>query len=164
MKLRSSRSARVIGGAVVSTALVVSMAACSGDDKKDDEKKSDDPTAESTDGGKGGDDDGNGAPSLPEDVKVPTNVKNNADLRDAVKITTCEATDKGWTASGTAQAPKDGDKNFKVTIFFTTDKATVVQWAKTKVNAKAGETADWSVDADIDTQGGELLCVLRGVA
>lgn len=96
------------------------------------------------------------------DVDVPTQVPNRPRKRDRVRLTTCAATDGGWSASGTARAGKAGSERYRITVFFTTDRATVVGWGRTTVEAAAGQSVEWSVSADLPVEG-DLLCVLRGV-
>lgn len=96
------------------------------------------------------------------DVDVPTQVPNRPRKRDRVRLSTCAATDGGWSASGTARAGKAGSERYRITVFFTTDRATVVGWGRTTVEAEAGQSVEWSVSADLPVEG-DLLCVLRGV-
>jgi len=96
------------------------------------------------------------------DVDVPTQVPNRPRKRDRVRLTTCAATDGGWSASGTARAGKVGSERYRITVFFTTDRATVVGWGRTTVEVAAGQSVEWSVSADLAVEG-DLLCVLRGV-
>ena len=93
---------------------------------------------------------------------VPSKVPNRPGKRDRVRLTGCQAGDGGWTASGTARAGKGGDAHYRITVFFTTGRATVVGWGRTTVDVPAGQSHDWSVTTELPAKG-DLLCVLRGV-
>lgn len=97
------------------------------------------------------------------DVTVPSKVGNNPDKRSAVSVTSCKATADGWMAAGTATATKSGPETFTITVFFTTEQATVVEWGKTTVTARAGATATWQIAKRLPVRS-TLLCPLRGVA
>lgn len=98
----------------------------------------------------------------PGRVTIPTKVPNRPAKRAAVELTGCAATDDGWAASGTATAGQGRARTFVISVFFTTDQATVVEWGRTRVTVPAGERADWQVGVELPVQG-ELRCVLRGV-
>jgi hypothetical protein len=96
------------------------------------------------------------------DADVPTDVPNTPALRANVAISDCERDGEGWKASGTALNPDDKAIEYTITVFFTTDKATVIGTGDTKVSVPPGESADWEIRADL-TPAPETLCVLRGV-
>ncbi|MBM7519111.1 hypothetical protein [Nocardioides nitrophenolicus] len=98
----------------------------------------------------------------PGDVTIPAKVPNRPGKRGAVETTECGPSAGGWQAAGTATA-RDKAQEFVITVFFTTEHATVVQWGRTQVSVAAGQSARWQVDVDLDVRG-ELRCVLRGVA
>ncbi|MBU2696249.1 hypothetical protein [Pimelobacter sp. 30-1] len=136
--------------------LALALAACSADDageggeprRAEASAHATDPPAERT--------------TKPRGVRIPAEVPNRPAKRAAVEMTGCAATDGGWAASGTAAAVKARDQTFVISVFFTTDQATVVAWGRTRVTVPAGERADWQVGVDLPVQG-ELRCVLRGV-
>ena len=106
----------------------------------------------------------NGLPdgvSLPPDV--PTEVPNDPDDRQNVAIGTCEATEGGWRAAGTAANPGESEVTYEITVFFTTGAGTVIGFAGTAADVEAGGSANWSAEADFVAPE-ETLCVLRGVA
>lgn len=96
------------------------------------------------------------------DADVPTEVPNTPALRADVEITACERGGDGWKASGTARNSADEDTSYTITVFFTTDKATVLGTGDTTVKVPAGESAEWEIRADL-TPASEMRCVLRGV-
>lgn len=74
-----------------------------------------------------------GAPQIPgEDegvvgaTSVPEDVPDAPEVRAGTQITTCTTEDDGGTAEGVVGNPTDEDAAYVVTVFFTTDAATVV--------------------------------------
>lgn len=106
------------------------------------------------------------APALPPGVTqataVPTAVANDPAARKSVVLTGCAATDGGWSATGTAANPGDAEKDYTITVFFTTATATVLHTDSTTVAVKPGETKDWTVPGRFVAPEG-TRCVLRGV-
>lgn len=107
------------------------------------------------------------APSLPAGVSaatsVPTDVPNDPDARASVTITKCAATKHGWSAKGTATNGEKKDKTYEVTVFFTSQAATVLHTGSTTVTVEPGEKERWEVAGTFAAPEG-TLCVLRGVA
>lgn len=106
----------------------------------------------------------NGLPEgvrLPEDL--PTEVPNSAEDRANVAIGTCEASDGGWRAGGTAVNTGDAEVTYEITVFFTTEGGTVIGYGGTEAAVPASKTADWSVEAEFVAPD-STQCVLRGVA
>jgi uncharacterized lipoprotein YajG len=103
---------------------------------------------------------------LPKGVQqataVPTSVPNTPELRKNVTLAACEKADGGWQASGTATNPGGDPADYTVTVFFTTDKGTVLGTADTKVTVAPGEKKPWTVAAHL-TPAPTTRCVLRGV-
>jgi hypothetical protein len=95
-------------------------------------------------------------------TEVPTDVPNTPDLRKNVTLAGCEKADGGWQASGTATNPGSDPVDYTVTVFFTTDKGTVLGTADTKVRVDPGEKKNWDVTAQL-TPAPRTTCVLRGV-
>jgi hypothetical protein len=93
---------------------------------------------------------------------VPTTVPNKADLRKNVAISSCEAVEGGWAASGTASNPGKNATSYTITIFFTTDQATVISTGQTTVQVQPDGKQSWSVNQKF-TAPAHTLCVLRGV-
>ncbi|WP_418058222.1 hypothetical protein [Pimelobacter simplex] len=103
----------------------------------------------------------------PRGVRIPAEVPNRQAKRAAVEMTGCAATDDGWAATGTAAGAgkaraRAGTRTFVISVFFTTDQATVVGWGRTRVQVPAGGSEDWTVAVDLPVTG-DLRCVLRGV-
>ncbi|MDP9904635.1 hypothetical protein [Arthrobacter bambusae] len=94
---------------------------------------------------------------------VPTDVPNDANVRQNVKITDCSSADGGWAAKGTANNPGNKAVDYTITVFFTTDQATVLHTAQTKVAVEPGKSADWNITEKFPTTP-KTLCVLRGVS
>ena len=94
---------------------------------------------------------------------VPTDVPNDPDARPDVAIDTCQATDTGWSASGTATNPAATATTYTITVFFTTDAGTVIGFADMTAEVAASKTGHWTVAAEFGAPA-STLCVLRGVA
>ena len=104
--------------------------------------------------------------ALPSDVpqagKVPTKVPNDPALRKNVTVSDCSQAGKGWKAAGKATNPSDKPLDYTLTVFFTSDKATVLNTADTSVKVEPGKTAEWTIQKDFPATA-KTLCVLRGV-
>lgn len=105
----------------------------------------------------------NGLPAGVQPAPIPTDVPNDAEVRKQVQVSSCAGNDREWEAAGTITNTTKADKEYRVTVFFTTPDATVIDFAETTVQVHTGETAKWSASKSFAT-GGEILCVLRGVA
>lgn len=93
---------------------------------------------------------------------IPTVVPNNLDKRGAVALTGCAAARNGWEASGTATNPDKGATKYMITVFFTTNQATVEGDGTTTIDVAAGKAAHWKIDARFSADP-STTCVLRGV-
>lgn len=109
-----------------------------------------------------------GAPQIPGEeegvvgaTSVPEDVPDAPEVRAGTQITTCTTEDDGGTAEGVVGNPTDEDATYVVTVFFTTDAATVVGSGQATVEVPAGEEADWSLTADF-VPPSDLRCALRG--
>ncbi|MFD4538157.1 hypothetical protein ACFWNL_39075 [Kitasatospora sp. NPDC058397] len=98
-------------------------------------------------------------PTLPP----PSSVANDQEKRKQVAIGTCEATKDGWRAAGTAVNPGGRDADYRIVVYFTSAKATVLALGDTAVNVKAGQSGAWEVLQAFHAPQG-TLCVLRGVS
>jgi hypothetical protein len=94
---------------------------------------------------------------------LPATVPNVVSLRRNVTVTSCHAISGGWEASGTASNPGAGPVTYQITIFFTTPRATVLDYAAASVAVQPGKTGGWTAEQHFATVPG-ILCVLRGVA
>jgi hypothetical protein len=106
------------------------------------------------------------APGLPKGVKaltkVPVDVPNNPDLRRQVAIASCKATHRGWQATGTATNTTKKSRTYRITVFYTTQSATVIGAARTQVTLAPGAQKSWTA-TDRFAAPKNTLCVLRGV-
>jgi hypothetical protein len=93
---------------------------------------------------------------------VPTGVPNVPAKRADVEITSCLAARGGWAATGKVTNSGTTSVSYAISVFFTTQTATVVGTARTKVTLPAGKTVHWSATAQI-ANAASLRCVLRGV-
>lgn len=104
-------------------------------------------------------------PGLPSGVTqataLPTNIPNDAKTRANVKLAACASTKDGWKASGTVSNAGKSPATTVITVFFTTDKATVIGTAQTRVTVKAGDKQSWTAQNKF-TAPSKTLCVLRG--
>ncbi len=102
-------------------------------------------------------------PTVPQNTQLPTSVANDTSLRTDVTIAACDQTGGGWAASGTVTNSGQSTKTYDITVFFTSAKATVEDYATTSVKVKPGDHQDWKASKDFPALSG-TLCVLRGVA
>lgn len=104
-------------------------------------------------------------PGLPAGVSqataLPTDIPNDAKTRANVQLSSCAATKNGWKASGIVRNPGKATTTTVITVFFTTDKATVISSAQVRATAKAGEKQTWTAQSRFSAPK-QTLCVLRG--
>lgn len=79
-----------------------------------------------------------------------------------MQITSCVSTPTGWKAVGSAVNPAKKAVRLKITVFFTTVSATVLDYSQTKVTVPPGATRTWTAAARFDAEP-TMRCVLRGV-
>ena len=94
---------------------------------------------------------------------IPLDVPNVPADRHNVTIGSCAGDSNSWHAAGTATNSTGVPATYEVTVFFTTEHATVLGFASTKVLTAAHKQATWSVASKF-VNSGSLRCVLRGVA
>jgi hypothetical protein len=104
----------------------------------------------------------NGLPAGVHPAAIPTAVPNTVEARKQVQLSTCTGSGTQWKAAGTIKNTTDTKKDYRITVFFTTPTATVVDSAQTTVSLDAGASGKWTAAKEFTT-GGKLLCVLRGV-
>jgi hypothetical protein len=106
------------------------------------------------------------APGLPAGVvnatSLPASPPNSPALRANVTMSSCAATAGGWGAGGTALNAGKTAADYTITVFFTTDHATVIGSAQTHVTVPPGAKQNWQVSSKF-TAPAKTLCVLRGV-
>ncbi|MEU7524301.1 hypothetical protein AB0A74_01045 [Saccharothrix sp. NPDC042600] len=104
---------------------------------------------------------GSVAPSAAADI--PASVANDVDRRKHAVITSCRpGPDGGWEARGTVTNSGQAAHDYSITIFFTTENATVLDHAATSVTVEGGATGEWSAQKNFPAPP-NVLCVLRGV-
>ncbi len=81
-----------------------------------------------------------------------------SDARPDVAIDTCQATDTGWSASGTATNPAATATTYTITVFFTTDAGTVIGFADMTAEVAASKTGHWTVAAEFGAPA-STLCI-----
>jgi hypothetical protein len=105
-------------------------------------------------------------PGLPAGVSqptsIPTAIPDSAEARADVRLQGCEVAHGGWKATGTAVNPGKKATTSVITVFFTTESATVIGTAQTTVSVKPGGTEKWTAKGDF-VAAPKTLCVLRGV-
>jgi len=94
---------------------------------------------------------------------VPAQVPNSMAARRNATLASCHSADGGWQAGGTVKYSGGSAASYKITVFFTTSRATVIGYGDTVIQVAAGQTKPWTVRATFDAPKG-TLCVLRGVA
>jgi hypothetical protein len=104
-------------------------------------------------------------PGMPSGVTqataLPTDIPNDPKTRANVKLIACTSTKDGWKASGTVSNAGKSPTTTVITVFFTTDKATVIGTAQTRVTVKAGDKRVWTAQKAFSAPS-KTLCVLRG--
>ena len=93
---------------------------------------------------------------------VPTKVANTPALRADVRLASCTPRTRGWKAAGTVHNPHSAARRYKITVFFTTDNATVIGFAATSVHVPGKASKAWTAGATFHAAK-PTLCVLRGV-
>lgn len=91
---------------------------------------------------------------------------NDVTKRKGVALTGCGATDGGWGASGTAKNPSStSSTDYKITVYFTTAHATVINFATETVSVEPGASQTWAASKKFGLpQGTQLYCVLRAIS
>jgi hypothetical protein len=107
------------------------------------------------------------ASSVPEAGSVlgtsPPKAANQAAVRKNVVQSSCSAIPGGWRAAGTVSNPTNSEVKYKITVYFTTEHATVLAYATTKVAVQPDATAKWSASKEFAAQK-EMLCPMPGIA
>jgi hypothetical protein len=102
-------------------------------------------------------------PGVVNATAVPTAVPNNSGARKNVTLSSCKASKDGWQASGTATNPRNKEKRYTITVFFTTAGGTVIGTGQTAVNVESGAQRSWNVKATFH-RAPDTRCVLAGVS
>jgi hypothetical protein len=94
---------------------------------------------------------------------VPSeDVENDPLLFADVAMDSCEATDGGYTATGTAINERDTDQSYRIVVNFTDAQARAITSSVVDFTAAAGETATWEAPAAFEAPEG-TTCVIVGV-
>lgn len=96
-------------------------------------------------------------------AKVPTKVANAPTLRKNIVQTACAAIPGGWKASGTAANPGKRPVTYKIVVFFTTTKATTLNYAETRVPVEPGKKANWTAEKKFPAEK-QMLCPMPGIS
>jgi hypothetical protein len=97
------------------------------------------------------------------DVALPPAVPNNPKLHRDVAMNSCDAAKGGWVAGGRIVNTSSKGRDYKITVLFTSAKATAIGVGKTTVHVRAGTDRDWNIEAKF-VAASPTLCVLSGVA
>lgn len=89
-------------------------------------------------------------------------VPNEVALRKNVTMTSCDRQVRTSTASGTAHNPTSAAISYRLTVFYTTAKATDLQMSTTDVSVPAGASRPWKTRATF-AYDKAVRCVLVGV-
>ncbi len=94
---------------------------------------------------------------------LPSKIANQPGVRKNVVQTTCAAVPGGWGAAGTATNPGTKPVTYKIVVYFTTTKATTLDYAQTLVPVKPGKTVPWKATKQFQAQK-KMLCPMPGVS
>lgn len=94
---------------------------------------------------------------------IPASVANDPKVRKSVSLSECSPTAGGYHAGGRATNSGTSPVTYAVTVFFTTESATTLNYAATTVTVDPGKSSSWSVSKKF-TGPKAMRCVLRGVA
>lgn len=90
-------------------------------------------------------------------------LSNVPSLYEQVELTGCEAAPQGWKAVGTARNDGAGRQELEVLVFFTDERARVVDSAAATVSVPAGSTRTWTAERKFEKPPG-TKCVVRAVS
>ncbi|GII47467.1 hypothetical protein Psi02_38910 [Planotetraspora silvatica] len=105
------------------------------------------------------------APSAPNIAAnpLPTKLANDPGIRDNIVQTKCDAVPGGWGAKGTAKNPGTKTVTYKIVVYFTTTKATTLDFAQTLVKVPPGKTVPWSATKHFEAKQ-QMLCPMPGIS
>jgi PBP1b-binding outer membrane lipoprotein LpoB len=103
--------------------------------------------------------------SLPTYIQypVPATVRDVAAKRQQVHIDSCSSTGSGASATGTIHNSGSKPVSYDITVFFTSNTATAVNYATATVTVGAAATASFTAKRTFAAPVA-LLCVLAGVS
>jgi hypothetical protein len=150
----------LLRGVAVSVAVLGALCAAAGCTATSSERPSSPPGTSAA----GGSETPRGA--LPSGVvgatSVPTSVPNEVALRADVGMSSCAPHAGGWMATGSARNPRTKATTYKITVFFTSSRATVIGTARASVRVPPGGNRRWTASSAFHPAK-PTLCVLRGV-
>src|SRR6218665_3272268 len=101
-------------------------------------------------------------PGVVPSTEIPTEVANTVELRAQVVVDKCGKTPSGWSASGVVTNPTDDPESLLLTVFFTDEKATVIDFAEATVQVDAKGKANWTAAKSVVVTP-KMTWGLRGV-
>jgi hypothetical protein len=103
--------------------------------------------------------------SLPTYVQypVPATVRDDPSKRQQVHIDSCASTGSGASATGTIHNSGSKSASYDITVFFTSNTATAVNYATATVTVGAAAAASFTAERAFAAPVA-LLCVLAGVS
>ncbi|HEY4224743.1 MAG TPA: hypothetical protein VGM70_02930 [Pseudolysinimonas sp.] len=103
------------------------------------------------------------ASPTPTSAVLPPVIPNDPGLRSDASMTSCSSAKGGWRASGQIANSTGDARDYRLTVLFTSSKATVIGSGTATVHVRAGQKVPWSIRADF-VPASPTLCVLSGVA
>ncbi|GAA4192220.1 hypothetical protein GCM10022252_33260 [Streptosporangium oxazolinicum] len=94
---------------------------------------------------------------------LPTKMANDPGVRKNIAQTKCAAVPGGWGAEGTAKNPEKKPVTYKIVVYFTTPKATTLDYAQTLVEVPPGKTVTWSAAKQFAAKR-QMLCPMPGIS
>ncbi|MEU4836032.1 hypothetical protein [Streptosporangium sp. NPDC023615] len=94
---------------------------------------------------------------------LPTQLANEPRVRQNIVQTKCAAVPGGWSAQGTARNPGKKAVTYKVVVYFTTTKATTLDYAQALVTVPPGKTVPWTAKKQFQAKK-EMLCPMPGIS
>ncbi|MFF0309090.1 hypothetical protein ACFYSC_16810 [Streptosporangium sp. NPDC004379] len=94
---------------------------------------------------------------------LPKKIHNDPNVRSNIVQTKCAAVPGGWGAAGTAANPGKKPVTYRIVVYFTTTKATTLDYARTQVKVPAGKTVPWSAKKKFDAED-KMLCPMPGIS
>ncbi|WP_405087311.1 hypothetical protein [Microbispora sp. NBC_01389] len=94
---------------------------------------------------------------------LPTKVANEPSVRENVVQTKCASVPGGWGAEGTAKNLGKKAVTYKIVVYFTTKKATTLDFAQARVTVPPGKTVPWKASKHFHADG-EMLCPMPGIS
>ncbi len=94
---------------------------------------------------------------------LPKKLTNQPSVRKYVTQTKCAAVAGGWGAAGTARNPARTARTYHITVYFTTTKATTLNYAVTAVKVAPGKTSPWRASKKFKAPS-QMLCPMVAIS